>query len=1186
VALGIPSSLAWGQAPQEQSSLTPSSGNVAGKVTDDAGLPIRNALVSIRSRATQTSISARTDSKGEYTSEQVPSGTYAVRVESPNYQTVDVSVNIPGGGTARADARLLPINPGTPSAKSTSHASEFDSLPINGRNFLDITQTLPAVQVVDGAALGAAKTGLFDLSINDRAGRTTHLQLDGTDIIDETHGSTTQNLAASGISEIAVTRALQDLSTPRSGAGTVDVITRSGSNDVHGSGFFDYRNKGAGFANFPGGKSFPFDRSQFGGSVGGALRKDRAFFFIGAEHVRQNGDNPVALTFPFNLLSGGYKAPYRDTNVVGRLDGRLRPYMKLFYRGSYDTANDVWSISNFSPYRTENIGQNHTVGLDFAHGVYSHSVRFAYLRYSNSLTQQTEVGSIFNPLPGMNVSVGQLQTGPSTAAPTKTLQSNEQIRYDGIRPWRNHSFRFGGAFNRISTGGFYAQGAGGATISGSPTLANVQALLGSATAPFGVLIAGDPAGPADNPLNYALTGITLYSGRQFTSEQSAFGYPGGGFFDNRIDAYLGDAWKVFPNLTISGGVHYVRDTGRTDSDVAPVTCAQVNRALFPNPPCFGNTLLLDQFGNIPGLGVRVQQPNTDISPQVGLAWDPGRNGKTVVRLGAGLYYDDNLFNNVLFDRRVRLAQGQFAGRANLCPSGSLLFPNGSVVSSVDGLDIASQICGQPIGNVAHAVSDLQAAYLLAGRSGTFNPYFVGNTLSTMSSVLAPKYKSPQVVQINAGIERKIGRNGAFSLDYVREIGTHFLLGSDTNLVGSAVNINVNAALAAINATLASNPLSSGVCAPATSAGSSSLTAVNCYLSHVANANITDFARHGLDSGNTYCGGYACSLFGKSAAFAGKNPAVGSNVMYFPIGRSSYNAIQIGLRNGVDNPFRRVRRMDLLFSYTWSRYKDNVPIGSDGQLAGQDVLSPAQDFLSSTRFFGPSSLDRTHQVTIAPVFELPRGLLLSFITHLASPLPTTLYLPQAGAGGTPGEIFRSDVTGDGTSGDVAPGSHAGDYGRGISDLAKFIRNYDNVFASQLTPAGGQLVTSNLFDTAQLVALGATTPIIQTPPANAVRPTWLKTLDLRLAFPIHIGDDILIEPRVSAYNVLNLANYNSPLLPLSGVLDSSPGRSVNNTTSNCGIVVGICTAQANRIGPGSGVYSQAAPRQLEFGLRVSF
>jgi hypothetical protein len=358
------------------------------------------------------------------------------------------------------------------------------------------------------------------------------------------------------------------------------------------------------------------------------------------------------------------------------------------------------------------------------------------------------------------------------------------------------------------------------------------------------------------------------------------------------------------------------------------------------------------------------------------------------------------------------------------------------------------------------------------------------------------------------------------------------------------------------------------------------------LSHVANANITDFARHGLDSADAYCGGYACSLFGKSAAFAGKNPAVGSNVMYFPVGRSSYNAIQMGLRSGMDNPFRHVRHMDLLFSYAWSRYKDNVPMGYDGHLAGQDVLSPAQDYLNSGRFFGPSSLDRTHQVTVAPVFELPRGLLLSLIAHLASPLPTTLYLPQAGGGGTPGEIFRSDVTGDGTVGDVAPGSKAGDYGRGVSNLTTFVRNYDNVFASQITPAGGQLITSNLFTASQLVALGAVTPTVTTPPANAVGPTWLKTLDLRLAFPIHLGDNLLIEPRVSAYNVLNLANYNSPLLPLSGVLDGSPGRSVNNTTSNCGIVVGICTAQANRIGPGSGMYSLAAPRQLEFGLRLSF
>jgi hypothetical protein len=81
-------------------------------------------------------------------------------------------------------------------------------------------------------------------------------------------------------------------------------------------------------------------------------------------------------------------------------------------------------------------------------------------------------------------------------------------------------------------------------------------------------------------------------------------------------------------------------------------------------------------------------------------------------------------------------------------------------------------------------------------------------------------------------------------------------------------------------------------------------------------------------------------------------------------------------------------------------------------------------------------------------------------------------------------------------------------------------------------------------------------------------------------------VTVEPSVSAYNALNVANFDAPQSLLSGVLDASPGRSVNNSTSGCGNFPTICTARANRVGPGSGVYSLAAPRQLEFGLHVTF
>ena len=107
--------------------------------------------------------------------------------------------------------------------------------------------------------------------------------------------------------------------------------------------------------------------------------------------------------------------------------------------------------------------------------------------------------------------------------------------------------------------------------------------------------------------------------------------------------------------------------------------------------------------NSSGLGKRVTQPDWNFAPEVGVAWDPFRNGSTVVRAGIGMYFDNFLFSNSYQDRLSRLSNGQYFRSLTLCPNGSVLFPDGSVVNSVDGLDIATQICGQPVGTVSTAI---------------------------------------------------------------------------------------------------------------------------------------------------------------------------------------------------------------------------------------------------------------------------------------------------------------------------------------------------------------------------------------------------------------------------------------------------------------------------------------------------
>jgi hypothetical protein len=567
-----------------------------------------------------------------------------------------------------------------------------------------------------------------------------------------------------------------------------------------------------------------------------------------------------------------------------------------------------------------------------------------------------------------------------------------------------------------------------------------------------------------------------------------------------------------------------------------------------------------------------------------------------------MFFDNFLLKNAYQDRISRLSTGQYFRSLTVCPTGTVLFPDGSKVSNVDELDIATQICGQPIGTVATAIQDLQAQFLAAQSAVTGGPnvYALANSLSNFGGMLAPNFRTPRVLHMSAGIQHQFGERNVLSADYVRQIGTQFPLGIDTNHVGDAryltdgsnpdvIQNTYKAELDAINATLLANPASAG-CTPATSAGSSSLTAVNCYLDAVPAATFTDFARNGLDSSNAYCGPFPCAVLGlRPASFSGINPAVGSNLMFFPTGRSKYQAVHVAFKTGGGLPVRAVRHIDLAVSYTFSKYESNVA-GADGSGGDFSLLSVAEDYRSPhVGHFGLSGLDRRNQFTIAPSFDLLHGLKLSLIAQMVSPLSTSARLPQLDGGGVAGEIFRTDATGDGTVGDLLPGTKIGGLGGySGSSLSTAVSFYNSNYAGRLTAAGQQLVNANLFTSSQLSKLNALYPSLQPVPPNAAQATWLKTVDLRLSWPVRVGERFRIEPTVSAFNVLNSANFGGPGRLLSGVLNGSPGSSLNNSTSAgvCGATAGLCTARLDRIVAGSGTYGLGAPRQLEFGVRVVF
>ena len=1151
---------------------TVSTGSIQGTITDPSGAVVSGARVTVRNKGTDQTVATTTNSSGTYASGALIPGDYVVRVEGAGFKTLEIPVTVQVNVTSAANGKLtvgesaqvvevqasgVVVNTEQASVQGVLTSQQIDNLPINGRNFLDLAQLEPGVQIQDGGNFDPTKNGFSSISFGGRFGRTARIEVDGIDISDETVGTTTQNVAYGAIQEFQIGQSSLDLSTELTSSGSVNVVTRSGSNNYHGEGFYLFREDPLAAA-LPGGGKNPFQRNEFGGRFGGRLIKDKLFFFMDAERTKQDLVAPVSLKGAFQALSGNFVSPFKDNQLVGRLDWQVRPSnYKVFYRFTYEQNRNVTGFvpNSFQPFANVDYTPVHAGGIDFNTGSYTHSIRAGYTKFRNQITDAVTGSSIFNPAPGIELAIGadltctqantdQFCSGNNFLAPQATYQTNHQIKYDGSKAFKNHIFRYGVGYNHLQGGGF-------AKFLGLAPAVNASACTGVClTLPGG----------ASNPLNYTADNVQLGNGQGFNSEKPAFNLPGGGLGpDNRLSLYFGDGWRVRSNFVLTAGLRYVRDTGRTDSDLGPIPCSQLNPAFLGTVNC--TTSVLDLWGA--GLGKRVNQPNQNFAPQLGIAWDPANNGKTVVRAGIGLFYENSVWNNNLFDRPPRLQTGLFLVNPVVCSSGApaaLPFP--------DGTTHTPTFCGQPIGSVFQQIAAFQQGFQVAtiAAGPAVNAGFIGNTLkagtyATGTNMFAPDYKTPRSVQMNVGIQHEIRNGMVATVDYLRNVATHTQLAVDVNHVGDSRFFNAPAATAAVAATLA-----------ACGAGSIDAAIASCPGLHPTGggATMADFRTKGLDSGNVVCAGGPCP----GAAFAGINPNLGTNQMLWPVGRSVYNGLQASLKQTLSNPVRGVKATTFQFAYSFSRY---VSTARDG-----DFINNAADNRRPVARMGPNALDRTHQFSFGGTFDVPFYTRLSLISHFYSPLPGNLRLPNT-------SLFASDTTGDGTgdggsvsnggNGDLVPGTNLGAFGRDVSTTGvnKLITNYNNNFAGQPTPAGQVLIANGLFTLPQLQALGGVQQPLTLAPSNQAGIGWLKAFDLRMSWPIPVREYLKIEPSIGFYNLFNFANFDSPNNSFTQALDGSLG-SANGTPNDI--------TRPDRVGIGSGVFGLGSPRVIEFGLKIDF
>jgi hypothetical protein len=1140
--------LAYGQT-------TIATGSIQGTVTDPAGAVVQGAKVTITGKATGQVIKATAGAAGGYNSGALIPGEYQVKVVVQGFRTAELNLDVKVGGIASGNVALelgqstdvvevsaaaVTVNTQQATVQGVLTAQQIDQLPINGRNFLDLAQLEPGVQIQDGTNFDPTKVGYSSISFGGRFGRTARISVDGVDVSDETVGTTTQDIASSSIQEFQISQSNLDLSNDLTSSGAVNVITRSGSNDYHGEAFYYLRDSRLGAQiPHPVGLPAPYQRNQFGGRFGGALIRNKLFFFLDSERTKQDSFIPVPYASPFQGFSGGFNSPFRENTPMARLDWQATKNVRLFFRFNYynTLAEATFFSSSLQPYKSKNYTRTFVGGGDFATGTFTHSIRFSNMKFENGISDAVLGSSLPLANVGLNISVNSgPQTGPNLLAPQATLQLDRQLKYDGGRPLGKHFLRYGVNYNRIVVGGFAS------FFKLAPQVQTNFAPTDAATAANGPFQGG-----AGNPLNYPVELVILGDGQGYSTENPGLGYPAGRLGpDNRFGFYVGDAWKILKNLTLNYGLRYVRDTGRTDSDLAG----------FPQ---------LDSL--IPGTGGRVNQPNKNLAPQIGIAWDPSGKAKTVIRAGAGLFYENVIFNNVLFDRPLRLASGAFLQTSLACNFGSALpvsVPSGTITPP-------SSLCNETIGEAAAGLAAFQAQYqaVVPFSLTAPNPAYLGtqlnNGLNLPPGLFAPGYKTPRSLQMNVGIQRELRQGMVLTVDYLRNITTHTLLGVDANHVGDSRYFNKNAAQSAISATLQAcgvSTIAQGI--------------ANC-PSLGRPLNMTDFANNGLTSPALDFGG-ACP-FDYGCAFGGINPAAGSMTFLYPIGRSVYNGLDAKLNQDWKRPMRGVRRVNFQVAYSFSRFINNggANPGVSTQNSDQDFVISAIDNRNPLGFSGPSLLDRTHQLSFGGVLDLAGGFRASIVSHFYSGLPMSLQVPNTGGGA--GEIFRTDFTGDGTVQDLLPGTKVGSFSRdfGVNGLTQVINNYNSNIAGKPTPAGQVLINAGLFNAAQLNALGAVAPTVQLPPAGEVGMGMLRAFDLKLSWVHKFGERLSIEPGIGFYNMFNFANFDLPPNVISGLLNGAAG-SLNGTTQADRIT--------NRVGLGTGVFALGAPRAIEMGMRIDF
>ena len=726
-------------------------GSVSGIARDAGARLVNGASVRATSNSQGLVRTGVTNSDGSFLLNNLAPGRYTVVVSLTGFADVQYSnVQVEAGRAITLDTTLpvaatktivdvdaasvgVDLQQSLLQGQITAHTIE--SIPLNGRNFLELAYLIPGNR--PAPIFDPTKTNTLEVSSAGGFGRGGNITIDGGDNNDEIVGGTLGNLPEDSVGEFQIATARFTAELGRSGNSIINVVTRSGGNGLHGSAFFFVRNRHLqGLpATFDRTQPTPrFDRQQFGGSVGGPLIRDKAFLFSSVEYrnqhaATQTGTRDFASNSILNTSAG---APLGETLLSNRLDYHANSANLFSLRYSFNRSIEtaLASAASSTPQSTAAERQNSLNRFNSAVGTWTrifgsnrtNDVAIHFDNFYNTVPKFPQDASSTNPQLNLTNELifPDLADGANFNLPQATHLDRYQVRDGFTVTFGKHILHTGFEFQHYRvTGEINVFGTGTVVLTSDFGFADLN---------------GDgKVNDLDIPVAVGIKSSAPITPVPIPKIQN--NYTGG---------YIQDDWRVRPNLTLNLGLRYEYDSNDTGQSSAHAPCPTLTT--IPTTPCtwMANILPLAKSPDMKNFG-----------PRVGFIFDPFGRGTTALRGGYGIYYDRIILeagSKELVQNDRALTVTQYAGSS--CTNPHIPAP-----ASLD-------LCFAPGSTFAPNSPTIATAF-----SGPHQTGGVGIV------ALGPNSHHPTFQQFSLGVQQQAGHNWIIAADGLHVFGNRQLIGS-------------------------------------------------------------------------------------------------------------------------------------------------------------------------------------------------------------------------------------------------------------------------------------------------------------------------------------------------------------------------------------------------------------------------